>query len=90
MSDVASRIVNVIETRQDDEITYFTLEGVMIGGFKGGARVKSKEPEIQKDKPEGGVIKSPTPEQVQRQKDKEAESLQTAEGRLKHLKEDVA
>lgn len=90
MSNVASRIVNVIETRQDDEITYFTLEGVMIGGFKGGSRVESKEPELKKDKPEGGVIKSPTPEQVQRQKDKEAESLQTAEGRLKHLKEDIA
>jgi hypothetical protein len=90
MSNVTSRIVNVIETRQDDEITYFTLEGVMIGGFKGGSRVEPKEPEVKKEKPGGGVIKSPNPEQVRRQKDKEAESLQTAEGRLKHLKDDVA
>ena len=87
---VKSRIVNVIETTEGDEVSYFTLEGVMIGGFKGGARVEPSEPQPQREKPDGGIVKPLTPHQVQRAKDKEAESLQTPEGKLQHLKEDVA
>lgn len=87
---VTSRIVNVIETKNDDEVTYFTLEGVMIGGFKGGNRIKPIIEEPQEDKPAGGVVKPLTPHEVQREKDKEAESLQTPESRLSHLKKDVA
>lgn len=87
---VTSRIVNVIETSNEDERTYFTLEGLLIGSFKGGVRVKTSEPQPLHDKPEGGVVRPMTPHQVQRAKDKEAESLQTPEGKLKHLKEDVA
>lgn len=90
MSDVTSRIVNVIETRQGDEILYFTFEGLMIGGFKGGTRVEPEQTSPVEERPRGGIIKAPTPEQVQRQKDKEAERLNTAEGRLEHLKKDVA
>ena len=88
--DVRSSIVNVIETVNGDEITYFTLEGVMIGGFKGGIRIEPEPVEKPKERPKGGVIKSQTPHDVQRERDKEAESLQTAAGRLKHLKKDVA
>lgn len=90
MSNVQSRLVNVIETRDGDDLTYFTLEGLMIGGFKGGVRKEIEQPKRPEKKPGGGVIKAPTPQQVQRQHDREAENLQTAEGRLKHLKEDVA
>lgn len=89
MPQIESRLVNVIETRQGESITYFTLEGLMIGGFKGGARVEPSEPEHKVDKPAGGVVLPPTPQQVQKQKDRENEELLTAEGRLKHLNEDV-
>jgi hypothetical protein len=87
---VTSRIVNVIETTNGDERTYFTLEGVMIGSFRGGARTTPEVTETPKDKPDGGIVKPLTPHQVQRAKDKEAESLQTPEAKLKHLKEDIA
>ena len=86
---IQSRIVNVIETKQDDEVSYFTLEGIMIGGFKGGVRVEPVQEEFKKDKPEGAVITAPTPHDMQRQKARKIEAMQTPEGRLKHLKEDV-
>lgn len=89
MPDVTSRIVNVIETKQGDEVQYFTLEGVMIGGFKGGTRTTPEIQEIKKIKPTGGIVTAPTPHQVKRRQNREAEALQTPEGRLKHLKEDV-
>lgn len=87
---VQSRIVNVIETSQGDEIKYFTLEGLLIGGFKGGARIEPEPVQPRIEKPNGQIVKPPTPQDVQRAKDKEAEGLQTADGRLKHLKKDVA
>jgi len=90
MNNVQSRIVNVIETTQDDEIKYFTLEGLMIGGFKGGARVEPEEPTTPTEKPKGQIVKSPTPSDVQREKERTVEESKTTEGRLKHLKRDVA
>jgi hypothetical protein len=87
--NVQSRIVNVIETKQGDEVQYFTLEGIMIGGFKGGNRVASIEEATSSEKPKGGVVTAPSPHEVQRQNDRRAEDLQTPEGKLKHLKEDV-
>lgn len=90
MNDVTSRITNVIETRQGDAISYFTLEGLLIGSFKGGTRVTPEVTPAQTIRPAGGVIKAPTPEQVRRNQDRDAAALQTTEGRLKHLKEDVA
>lgn len=90
MSDVQSRIVNVIETSQGDEIKYFTLEGLLIGGFKGGARIEPEPVQPRTEKPNGQVVKPPSPSDVQRAKEKEADSLQTAAGRLKHLKQNVA
>lgn len=89
MSDVTSKVVNVIETTQGDEVQYFTLQGVLIGGFKGGNRITPDIQEIKKSKPVGGVVTAPTPHQVKRKQDREAEKLQTAEGRLQHLKNDV-
>lgn len=88
--DVSSRIVNVIETTEGDKIRYFTLEGVLIGGFDGGIRYVPEVIEKPKERPKGGVIKSQTPHEMQREKDREAESLQTSAGRLAHLKKDVA
>ena len=91
MSNVTSRITNVIETIQDDNITYFTLEGVMIGGFKGGVRIEPEQPEpTTKAKPQGGVITSKKPAEVERQKELNAERNNTPENRLKNLKDNVA
>ena len=88
--EIESRLVNVIETRQGEMITYFTLEGLMIGGFKGGSRITPEIVVNKVVKPDGGVVLPPTPHQVQRAKDKQAEELSTPEGKLKHLTDDVA
>lgn len=90
MSEVRSRITNVIETTEGEDVTYFTLEGVMIGGFKGGVRVKPKTPKLKEEKPAGSVVKPMSPADVQREHDREAEKLQTPEGRLDNLKKNVA
>ena len=87
---VKSRIVNVIETSDGEELLYFTLEGVMIGGFKGGSRVEPDAPQPVKEKPDGGIVRPMTPHQIQRQQEREAESLKTPEAKLEHLKNDVA
>ena len=85
-----SRVVNVIETKNEDEVVYFTLDGIMIGGFKGGVRIKPVEEPTPSEKPKGGVITAPTPHEVQRRKDKDIEAMNTPAGRLAHLKEEVA
>lgn len=90
MSDIQSRIVNVIETTQGDEIKYFTLEGLMIGGFKGGIHQEPEEPEPVVEKPKGQIITPPTPSDVRRSKERQVEESKTPEGRLEHLKKDVA
>lgn len=81
---VKSRIVNVIETRLGDEISYFTLEGVAIGGFSQGQKV---EPQIEKEeiKPQGGVVTAPKPEEVKRQKEMETAKLMDGQERLKNI-----
>ena len=89
MSDISSRIVNVIETRNGSTITYFTLEGLLIGGFEGGNRVAQPEVKIA-DPIKSAVVMPPTPQQIRKQRDREVEKLQTAEGRLEHLKKEVA
>lgn len=90
MSKLKSRIVNVIETRQGDKIEYFTLEGVLIGGFRGGDRIKSVVEKPKKKTSKGGIIKSPTPHEVKREKAREIENMKTPEGRLANLKKNVA
>jgi len=90
MNDAVSRIVNVIETKQGDQITFFTLEGVKIGGFKGGTRVEPQPTQETSNQPKGGVIKPMTPHQVQRAHDREAAKLLTPESKIKHLIDDVA
>lgn len=80
---ITSRVVNVIKTELADEVSYFTLEGLLIGKFKGGER--QPQPEEQPPAPiGGGVVKSPSPEQVKDQKAKEVDM--SAGGRLNHLK----
>jgi hypothetical protein len=80
---ITSRVVNVIKTELADEVSYFTLEGVLIGKFKGGER--QAQPEEQPPAPiGGGIVKSPTPEQVKDKKAKEVDM--SAGGRLDHLK----
>jgi len=80
----------VIETRQGDTITYFNLEGLLIGGFSGGNRITPPENSKPAEPIKSGVVMPPTPEQIRKQHDREAEKLNTAEGRLEHLKKNVA
>lgn len=81
---IKARVINVIEVRFGDEISYHTLEGVQIGGLQGGQRV---EPVIEKKeiKPAGGVITSPKPEEIKREQQKEADKLMDVNERLKRI-----
>jgi hypothetical protein len=70
MTSPVSKIVSVIETKQGDEVSYFTLEGVLIGGFQGGARIAKKEPKEEVvEEAKSGVVRPPTPQQVREEKD---------------------
>jgi len=92
MSDIQSKLVNVIESRSGSDVVYHTLEGLLIGGFKGGERISKVEPDNKKTlgkDPKGGVVNPKTPLEVKREKEKEVQAMQTPEGRLKNLKENV-
>jgi len=81
---VKARVVNVIEVRLGDEISYHTLEGVAIGGFNQGAKV---EPIIEKKeiKPQGGIVTSPKPEEVRREKEIEVSKLMDVNERIRNI-----
>jgi len=81
---VKSRIVNMIETRVGDEVSYFTLEGIAVGGFNQGQRVEPQE-ERKEVKPKGGVITAPTPEAVRRQQEIETAQQIDGQERLKQI-----
>lgn len=79
---IKARIINVIETRLGNEITFFTLEGLEIGGFNQGQRI---EPIVKKEeiKPQGGIVTSPKPQEVKRNQERETERLMSSEERIK-------
>ena len=82
-----AKITNVIIVTNGEEVTYFTLEGVEIGGFNGGHRIvpdTAPEPEPQ---PKGGVVTAPKPEAVKRAKEREAGKAMTLEERTKYEQE---
>jgi hypothetical protein len=84
MTEISSRIVNVIQTSQGDEVQYFTLEGVLIGIFKGGTR-KPLPDDAPPPAPGSGVITAPTPAEIKLEKERKTEKDMTAAGRLNHL-----
>ncbi len=86
---IQSRTVEVIETRQGVNLRYFTTTGIFIGELRAGQRVKP-QPEIKEKQHFSGIIKSYTPAQIRRQKEREAAKLTDPKSRIKHLKEDVA
>lgn len=87
--DTNSKIVKVIETRFEDVIRYHTFEGILIGEIKGGERQPRKEEYPKERKLNSGIVRSKTPQQMRKIKDREAESLKDPKSRLKHLREDV-
>lgn len=91
--DTSSKVVKVIETRNGDELTYHTMEGLFIGGFKAGERVK-RDSYVSSAKPNKpvptGVVRSLTPAQMRREKELEARKLSDPKERLKKLKKEVA
>ena len=86
-----SKIVEVIMTEEDGIRTYFTLEGVEIGSFKGGKKTEPvlHDVAVNSVKPEGGIVRSPTPKQVRLEKEKKLEEDMTIEKRLEHVKENA-
>lgn len=70
-----ARLVNVILVEDGSDQTYFTLEGVQIGGFKSGTKQEPpKMPEPMKQK-KGGVVGRPTPDEVKKDKERQTDRL---------------
>jgi len=68
-----ARLVNVILVEDGANQSYYTLEGLAIGVFKSGKQEKpALEPE---PKAKGGVVTSPTPEEIAQNKEKDTERL---------------
>lgn len=84
---IHARVVEVILVEDNGNQTYYTLEGLEIGGWKGGTH-QTPEPEIPEQKEKGGVVKSPTPKEVRIQKAKEMEKATTLEERVKRVAEE--
>ena len=68
-----ARLINVILVEDEVNQSYYTLEGLAIGSFKAGKQVELT-PESE-PKPKGGVVTSPTPEEVAQDKEKKTERL---------------
>ena len=69
-----AKITNVILIEEGESRTFFTLEGVEIGGFLAGKKQPPK-PRQEPPTPKGGVVKALTGEQLQRQHDLEADKI---------------
>lgn len=74
MADAVSKIVSVIETTVEDSKLYYTLEGVLIGSFKGGKRMEpvEEEPEVES---KSTVIRPPSPREVKDEKNDNARKV---------------
>jgi len=68
-----ARLVNVILVENGSDRSYFTLEGVEIGGFKEGKQELPKP--IKPPKHKGGVVGRLTPQEVRKEKEVETEHL---------------
>ncbi len=82
-----ARIVNVIVVTQGEELTYFTLEGIEIGGFRGGRKIVPEVPVVTQEVPKGGIVTSPNPKAVRRAKELQLDKNLTIEERIKYEKE---
>ena len=68
-----ARLINVILVEDGANQSYYTLEGLAIGVFKSG---KQEEPTPEPEpKAKGGVVTSPTPEEIAQNKEKDTERL---------------
>lgn len=73
-----AKIVNVIEVTTQSGITYFTLEGIKIGGFIDGKIKNDDHPPVtyhKKVKPPGGIVGSMNPKQAKHEQEKDEERL---------------
>ena len=75
MPDALSKIVSVIETTVEDSKLYYTLEGVLIGSFKGGKRLEPPEEEKPKEESKSTVIRPPSPREVKDEKNDNARKI---------------
>jgi fructose-specific phosphotransferase system component IIB len=78
-----AKIVNVIALSEGEAVTYFTLEGLEIGGFDGGRKIVL-ETQAEPSVPKGGVITSPNPKEVKRSKELQSQRDLTLEERVKY------
>lgn len=81
MSVDKAKIINVIEVRSDTGITYFTLDGLKIGGFIND-HIETDEHPVEREqpkpiKPPGAVAKNMSPKKAAIQKDRDDENLAT-------------
>lgn len=74
-----ARIVNVILVEQGIDRIYFTLEGIEIGRFNAGKKVKTKPEPI---KPKGGIVTSPKPKDIRQAEIKYNDEMMKIENRI--------
>lgn len=73
MPVLSSKIINVIEVKSSDGLTYFTLDGLKIGGFTDMGIDTDEHPVRQPRTPTvkpGAIAKIMTPKQARLEKDK--------------------
>jgi len=79
MPIIDARIVNVIRVELGGEVYFYSLEGTLLNTQKETKKETSKE-----FKTKGGVIKPPSPAELQHQQDKEKERELSLEERLRY------
>lgn len=76
------QIIQVAEVTADDGIYYYTLDGLLIGGYQNGKLIETKQagegsnsgvPAIHTGIIGGGVITPPKPKDLKRQQEAQAE-----------------
>lgn len=73
-----AKIINVIEVKSDTGLTYFTLDGLKIGGFTDRGIDTDEHPPRQPRTPTvkpGGIAKTMTPKQARIERDKSEGNL---------------
>jgi len=73
MTIQTAKIINVIEVKTGEDILYFTLDGMRIGGFEQGVRLPPEIPQPPTPKPVGSVVKPISPKVAKAESEKEDE-----------------
>lgn len=72
-----AKIVNVILVENGQDREYYTLEGILIGGFKGGTPIDTRPAENEVEQA-GDVVRGKSPKEVRRDGEKKNDKTLTS------------